>query len=1531
MTDRRQKLVIIIVAWLPVLAMVFASAVYVIGQYRRTINNASAIIVDELEERLGREVKIGSAAVTPFGTAVFDDVAIASGKKLANGSIVKAKQIRIKYDVNALLLRSMGAQSIKSVLVIEPHVNLVRRHDGTLNVIDLFKRPPGPPGKPFKGIVSIRGGSLIFRDYLAKTRPLPAMNRIYDLNGSLSAAGSPIYRFHGSGRGPGGRFQSADVVGNYNTLTKTTDLDVNARGVNAAYLSRYVGLTRSLNVLGGSMNVITGIHLAKSAGKTKMSLSGAARISNASAQLSIMTKPVTGINGIAVLRGQHVIMSVTGMLMGSNVRAAGTISSFTKPRLDISISSKNADFATLPTAFKLPGRARELRASGRGPLKARITGTSSAPIIALDARVPQASVKGYTAQNVGVSAMYKDHIISISPMTFTWRGARFVASGSLSTSGEQKISARGRATGVNIASLPLPPEMPAKGTASIGFSIKGTLTDPAILANVSVANGVFRGILVETARARVTYSSGRIEVAALEVTSKAAAGLVTARGEVTLQRVNLSVTGESVNLARIGRLFGFDDITGTGYFAGTIKGSLRAPTFAGVFEAFDAGYGKYRADYARMEFSTDMKTASIRSGIIRLFPAELKFSGSASGLGTDRIAFKTSGQVDRLTIEKLEEILGHKIDVGGTLVGSFDASGVYITDAKLGQVPLRDTAARAQFTLEDGSAFGYPITEATAQLSLVDNKLEISEASLTSQEAKATADGSVLLDTGVVSLTFGVSDFDMARLQDKTGDYAVVGGKAHAQGFVTGSITNPKIVFSSAIDNLIVDYVKFDQAKLDAVYSDGLVENASAVLARGNQSVSIQANGYNPETNCLASANGTVKNVNIPELWNMFRSSPYLRSESGARLRESLARTPRFTGGLINGKFSMSGCMSNPSGAVHLVASDVGVDTSRIETVVLDASLSDGTINLDQLTAASGSASIIASGNYKIADRKIQLDSSAANIDISRLSPWLGENTPGGTLSADFRIRGNIGSPSVTVSVEVAKPSFKGRTFDFLRTSRIVISSDKIEFPDVILASGSHQVVARGYLPWDWSTLTVPSNKPIEITAQLNRQDLSVLSTFSTMIEPGEQGGTTGSIEAALNIKGTLAAPVLAGSLTIENGTVALRNFSNKFNNININVSFDGNKVLVNQFSIASSLGGTLSIVPGGYITIGPSGATQTNLLIAANGFSVAETNALGMQEDVSLQFDAGLSVTGDPKAPLVTNADLGTVAGGISIHDSHISFVAPNVPTSPLLAMPAVNPTFNVAVRIGENVVLAPPTMTLMVTGDGLISGSLASPVVVFDPIRIEEGTLRLAVSRLTVAPGGTLYVRYAPPDEPVLRVNFKATTNVTAMDSFGQRQRYEITVAVSGTVKNLSIELSSDPSGLSKEQILAALGHVSGIFATGESGLQNELGNILTAVGTSTIFAPVESLFVEQLGFEQFTLEYALGQPLALYVSRRMVGNLYISYYGYLTSDFTSPSDVAYLLGLSYRINPNYQVSVFVDDQQSGSFQIQYTRAFW
>jgi translocation and assembly module TamB len=1527
MITRRQKTVVSIVAWLPVLVLVAASVFYVIGQYHRVVDNASVLLVEELSQRLNREVKIGSATVTPFGVAILTDVEIAAEKELAQGKIVTAREVRVSYDPQALLFRNMGAQSVKEITIVNPVVNLVRRRNGTLNIQDLFKKPPGPPAKPFKGTVKVRGGVVVFKDYLAKTRPLPAMNRFTDIQGVMSAANYPTYSFYGLARGPRGRLDTANFVGEYNVKTKTADIDMKADGVSAAYFSDYAGLSKSLKVRGGKLRVIAGIRLAKSNGKTQMYLSGTTRISNGSAQLPIMRRPITNINGVAALQGQNVILSLTGNAAGSTMRITGTLSDFTNPKVNISVNAPNVDFSKLAGVFKLPAGVEQIQASGRGPAKARITGSIKNLNIATSAKIPRVTVQGYTVQNVDITGNYSKGVLSVPSAVFTWRGAKFAAGGTVSTRGKRKIAIKGRASGIDLAALPLPPDISATGIANARFVVTGTIASPEVKADVNVAKGTFRGIPIQTARARITYARGEVGLSAVEIVSRAA-GRVTVKGVVTKQRLRLQVTGESVDLASAGKILGISNLSGTGYFSGSITGPIDHPTFTGVLEAFAVEYESYKIDYTKLDFSTDMKTATVKSAVVRMFPAELNLSGKAGGLGTTRISFSMSGQIERLTLDQLSLLLGRKIEADGTVYGTFEASGIYVSDAEAGESPLQSAQATAEFRLEDGSAFGYPITEASARLDLIDDRLQISEAVVKSQDAEAGVSGSVMLDSRAVDLAFSLTGFDLSRLHDRIAKYAIVGGTARAEGIVTGNITNPKVSASANIDNLIINYAKFDNAELKLNYENGSISDLTAVLARGNQSISIQANGYNVLTNCLTSATGKITNISIPDLWSIFTASPYLRSKRGAQVRESLAKIPKFTSGLLNGTFTMSGCLSEPMGSLEITGSDVGIDNRKIETVVLSAGASEGKINLNQLKATAGDTSVSATGWYEIAPRQINLDFSAFNLDLSHLRPMLGENTPGGMMSAEFSIEGDIKSPKIVGSIDVVKPTFAGLTFDTFRASRIEVMQDRIEFIDVFLATGSHQIVARGYVPWSWSTWSIPSDKPIQMVAEMKKQELSVLASFISSIEPG---ATSGSIEASLQIGGTLADPSLKGSINVEDGSIALKNFYNQFNNINIALSFDGDRITVDRFSTTSSLGGTLSIVPGGYIALGEGEAAQANLLLAADNFSVAERNALGMQEDVNLQLNAGLSITGDPMAPLMANADVGGVAGGIDIHDAHISFVAAEVPRSQVAFVPPINPTFNVSIKVGPDVVLSPPNMTLSVAGEGSITGTLAKPVVVIDPLTIEEGTIRLAISRLNVAPGGTIAIRYSPPEEPVVRVSLNAKTNVTAVNSLGQRERYEVTVAVSGTVTNLKIDLSSDPSGLTDEQMLAALGHVSGVFASGEAGLQNELGNILTAVGTSTIFAPVESLFVEQLGFEQFTVEYGLGQPLALYASRRLWGNFFISYYGFLTSDFTSPNDVAYLLGISYRFKRNYQATIFVDDQQNGSFQMQYTTAFW
>ena len=284
---------------------------------------------------------------------------------------------------------------------------------------------------------------------------------------------------------------------------------------------------------------------------------------------------------------------------------------------------------------------------------------------------------------------------------------------------------------------------------------------------------------------------------------------------------------------------------------------------------------------------------------------------------------------------------------------------------------------------------------------------------------------------------------------------------------------------------------------------------------------------------------------------------------------------------------------------------------------------------------------------------------------------------------------------------------------------------------------------------------------------------------------------------------------------------------------------------------------------------------------------------------------------------------------GGITLSRAKLAFqMAPKRGEWP--ATVSINPMLNVSLRLGQDVVVSPPSMELTLTGGGVLTGTLLQPIIAGLDMSIVSGEINLATARLRVTRGGTINVSYAPPAPPDARVDIQATASVFAVNSLRQRQRYQITMRVTGQAANPQIDLTSSPPGLTREQMLAALGHVPALFASAEAGLQTELANALTAAAASTLFAPIENIFVQKLGFEQFSLEFSPIYPLSIYASRQLAGPWYLSFYRQITTTLISAHDVQYQVVLSYRLKRIYQFSLGIDDQQTSTFQFGYAKAF-
>ena len=174
--NRRQRLIVIVLNWVPVLALAAWSAIFLAGQFQKLASNVALIWEQELAQRLGREVHVGRADVSRPGLAILEDVDVANAGLLRAGSVISAARVEVHYSLADLIL-GKRARAVTLVKAFRPRLNLVRRKDGSYNVLELLKALRGPPGPAFVGKVRVVDGAIEFRDFLAHTAKVPALTR----------------------------------------------------------------------------------------------------------------------------------------------------------------------------------------------------------------------------------------------------------------------------------------------------------------------------------------------------------------------------------------------------------------------------------------------------------------------------------------------------------------------------------------------------------------------------------------------------------------------------------------------------------------------------------------------------------------------------------------------------------------------------------------------------------------------------------------------------------------------------------------------------------------------------------------------------------------------------------------------------------------------------------------------------------------------------------------------------------------------------------------------------------------------------------------------------------------------------------------------------------------------------------------------------------------------------------------------------------------------------------------------------------
>jgi translocation and assembly module TamB len=1511
---RKRRLIIVLLAVLPAFVLLAASAIYVAFQVRGLLRHVDVLLVEELRRQTGRAVKVGKVEASPLGVLTIHNLRIANGKSFEAGTLLDAKRVIVRYRWLGLATgRIPPIQSVESVRLISPKILLERYATGRLNIQDLLApRPKKLP--PFIGVVDGTGGTAVFRDWLAHVPgPKPVVTRIVGLEGTFDATQAPFYVYNLTGRGPGQKlFDRVGISGSIDSRAGKLSVDIRATDAAAGHWWGYFIRPGAVRVLGGRAGFGMSATRRIVGGRRIWRYVGSADLSDGRSDIVDFSRPATGLHGKVRFTESLVDLSLSGALASTRFEVTGGVVGFVNPVLNLRVVSRNAHFAEVLSALPVPSEMKQVNLVGRGPITVSIVGPASDLAYTFRAAIPEAEWYGYRAADLDVRATYADNVVEIESAAARALDGRVAIRGSLAlVRGGATLGLGGSASNVQLAAIPELRGAGLSARAMARFSITGTYDSPRLGADVQVTTGIFSKLAFKDALAQVAVTKDQVKVQSLSVGT--ASGVVRVAGTVSGSGLDLDAAATGVDVQRALKPFGLTGYSGIASFRGRITGPPSNPTATGSAEIFNGRVVKYEFDYARADVAATRSEVAFSNAAVRVLPAEVAGRGRIAGIGTRAPTIELDLDVTDAPAERVLSLLQVRADVVGTVSGQL---------AVRGAVP--NVTVQGSVKLSDGTVAGYPVTEAQANVAYGGGQLRLTDFSARSNGAVLNAEGTVD-DHGKVDFTFAAKNVALARLSDLTARYAALSGAADIAGRVSGTTRQPNVSASVSSAGLTINTGKFDRFAGDVTW-DGTTFAASNVSLGGSHGeLSAKRAAYDRKEKTVAVEGGALRDFPFPLLYTLVADSPYLARTEAQQLRSILSRLRRPDSGALTGSFSGSGPLDQLEASANLSAREINIGQVKNVQMELAAASRRGLVSLDSFRATAGAMSVEGRGTLS-AGGNTDLEIDAYNVDLAALVPAAGPIDVTGTATVRASVQGPIRSPNVTASVEMVDPIIYGIAFERLRASQITISQNAVEISRVILEREVHSATLYGTLPWDWSTLTVPADQPIDLHGAMEEQSLDVFALFWDAVAGNR---TAGRLTARLDVTGTITNPVLSGTMKVRDGTVGIKDIETNFTNLQADLRFDKDFVVVERLTGASSAKGTFEVVPGGTISlrnvIGPATGQPVgvmDLTVRAQDMSVAEQDLFHYQERVSGTFSTaggGLKLSG----PLMEPA----IAGKVSVASmTAMLSPAPKVEPRPL----GFNPTFDLDFELAHDFWFRNPNLVALMQGSVHLGGRLTGPEVTPD-LTIRSGRIRLAPQYMRITKG-TIRVPLTGRDAGRLVVDVTAQTPVTATSLTGTRRRYTIVLSVRGPLGDLgpeNIDVVSEPPGLSRQEILAALGHVEDIFGGGEPALRQQLSEVFTLAVSPVVFGPLETAFIEALRLEEFNIEYGIEQPLAVFASKKLFDGIYLSYWQ-IVSGVQTITGTTYSLKISYRVRDWLDIGWGTDSRRIRVLEATYGHRF-
>lgn len=1355
-------------------------------------------LTEELTKALGSEVVVGNLELASVNKIVLYHVAVRD----SHGDLLAASsKITAVFDPLALLSGTVSSAAVKELTLEAPEIYLTRQSDGRWNIDDLLDHTRSGEST-FNGKIAVRDGAVTVKTPEGQW-VLTAINGGFDFAAKPDILIKMTAAYNGAPGELSGRFSQEGSSG----------FDLKMAGFALADLKPLIPVQSGIQLAEGK---ISNLELTLRRDHGNVTYAGEARFDDVA--MDVAAVPVREGRGLVTFTDKGVyFFGSAAKVYNQPVQLRGQIRTDTlEPVLSLTVSGSQVDVSAAVPAAPVAGPVS---------FTATVTGTFSKPAVYGEVRLEQGEIAGYAAHGAVARFDYSDSVLNISRFDADMFGGRVALAGTVDTR-TQHFHLDGRGRGVDVDQVPqLAGQISGRGDVDVVFDGTGALAGADASVNAKMGSGTLAGISFTSLTAGISKTGGHIDVNYL--TLGFGSGVLTGRGTIDNDQVNLTVFGQGVPLANLAAAAPGLILEGTADFEGTVSGPAADPRLTAkvtayngqaFYQPFTLAQGRILASKERLELAE----MNVTNGVSR---HQVRGSIGLTGEHLTDVTIVSS----RARAEDIVKL----ILPGERLTGNVD-NEVRISG------PAARLTAEGRVKLTEGSFRGQLIARAEGSYRRHDGVTELKDFTVNSLNTQIKLAGTIAADGG---LDFDVTakDIDIAALSFSY-PYPVA-GKVNFSGQLKGTTVNP--VFNGEVS---AGSLRLNNQELQAV---------TGKIAIDGQQIDVPVFAFSQRGGQFSFAGGI--NTGSQEIYGS------LNAENGsvAAVLDMLNIPAQDVDGRLDGQVVVRGTLAKPSIGLTGTLTKGKIKNYPLDHIDVDIALENDVLTINRFYAKQGSGVLAVQGSAAL-HGPLNLEIGGRGIDAGLLTTWFDSSIDTkGKLNFAAQVTGSAASPHAAVSLEISGGGVGNATFDSLY-GLFVLDNDSIAVNQLMFIKGPYRASVYGTVPLAALTKTgraaATTADQMDLKVKLDQANLSILPLLTKEVS-WAAGETTGEI----TISGTLAQPLLRGGFAVKNGTVKLASLADPIQNVGVDIQFEGDKITVKTFD--GQLGA------GNYRLTG--GATL-------HGLTLEDYNLLLVLDKLAINhkyFKGPLNGT----LVLSTNAGKPTLSGKMIVENT-----TANIPFIPEFKATGLDVGLDFELLLRNKVRLFNPYMyDLMVEGRVKFAGSTQAPAV-SGRISAIRGTVSYLRTQFKVDSGSAEFIQFGSL-VPVIRLNAETTlenTKITlnvdgpanAMDfrlssepAMSKQEILTLLTLRSRYFEKTSASVNPRDSGLGRDQLVGLLdaGMQMRFLTEAESVFRNAFGlddfRLVRGTTPADILVPMQDLSI--------TDQQAYSLSFSKYINERLM----------------------------------------------------------